>query len=158
MKRTTTKVTPLRTKHTPYATVSKGSNNLHHWSSINGSHFWIINISGSLGLFLSEQVSLSSLTLPSSVNSPDSHAAPHTIHSISSLLNTNLFTGIQWMLTWRPFVFFFFENQTGLVCPVLKNKIPFIILWKQADNFSAAHVKNKSPHTCVGKLLKLDET
>lgn len=119
----TTKVTPLRTKHTLYATVSKGSNNLHHWSSINGSHFWIINISGSLGLFLSEQVSLSSLTLPSSVNSPDSHTVPHTIHSISSPLNTNLFAGIQWMLTWRPFIF---SLRVGQVLFVLFCKIKFL--------------------------------
>lgn len=152
MKQKTTKVTPLRTKHTLYVTVSKGSNNLPHWSSINGSHFWIINISGSLGLFLSEKVSLLSLTLPSSVNSPDSHTVPHTIHSISSLLNTSLFIGIQWMLTWRPL--FFLWGRTG---PVQQNKIPLIILWKQVDIFLVVHIKSKSPHTCVGKLLKLDE-
>lgn len=82
-------------KNSLYVAVSKGSNNLQHWSSINGSHVWIINISGSLGLFLSEQVSLLYLTLPSSIKSPESHTLPRTIHSIPNLFNTNFFAGIQ---------------------------------------------------------------
>lgn len=86
-------------KHALLVTVSRGSNSLRHWSSINDSHSWIINISDSLALFLSEQVSLSSSTLPSSINSPDSRMVSHTIHSISFFFNTNLFTSIQRMFT-----------------------------------------------------------
>lgn len=86
------KATKSWTIHTLYVTVSKGSNNLQHWSSINGSHVWIINISGSLGLFLSEPVSLSYLTLSSFIMSPDSHTFLRTIHSIPNL---QFFTGIQ---------------------------------------------------------------
>lgn len=65
------------TIHTPYVTVSKGSNNLQHWSSINGSYVWIINISGSLGLFLSEQVS------PFIFNTFFFHHVPWLTHVVS---------------------------------------------------------------------------
>lgn len=76
--------TQLCNIHALLVTVSRGSNSLRHWSSINDSHSWIINISGSLGLFLSGRasvfilpVSSSSLTLPFIVNSPGSRTVSH---------------------------------------------------------------------------------